>query len=297
VNTPSATTAADGTASTTVTAGASAGAIAIQATAAGQTPINFSLTARLPGPVFSAAQIVNAASFQAGVSPGSLVTIFGTGIAPGLNGAVLANPQGLGPLPLKLQGVEVSFGGFSAPIFSVANSSGQESVTVQVPFELAAPGSTSVTIRVNGASTTVDNVAVKRVTPGIFEMLDAQGRRTAIVLKSDGSFVSTDNPAVRGETLTIFTAGLGSLTPASFTNRVGTANQTVNAPIVIGVNNAGNSGAYTATLSPTMVGLYQISFQLDANAATGSNIPFSISAQDLDGTRVFSNSTNIAAIR
>ena len=72
------------------------------------------------------------------------------------------------------------------------------------------------------------------------------------------------------------------------------ADQTVAAPIVVGINNAGNSGAYTATLSPTLVGLYELTFELDANAPSGASIPLSISAQDVDGTRVFGNSTKIA---
>jgi uncharacterized protein (TIGR03437 family) len=291
-----ATTDANGNASITVTAGSTAGGIVVQATTTGQTPINFNLTARIPGPVFSAAQIVNAASFQAGVSPGALVTIYASGIAAGMNGAVLGNPLGFGPLPLKLAGVEVSFGGSAAPIYSVSNVGGQESVTVQVPYEVNA-GTTSVTVKINGVATTVDNVAVKRLTPGIFEMTDAQSRRYAIIVKSDGSFVSPDNPAVRGENLTLYVSGLGAVTPATFTNRLGTGNQNVAAPIVVGVNNAGNSGAYTATLSPTLIGVYQITFQLDANAAAGTNVPLSISAQDVDGTRIFSNSTSIAAVR
>jgi uncharacterized protein (TIGR03437 family) len=240
---------------------------------------------------------VNAATFQAGVAPGSLVTIFAANIATGVNGTVLGNPLGLGPWPMKVAGVEVNFGGLPAPIYSISNISGQESVTVQVPFEVFAPGTTSVSVTVNGISATVQNVAVTRLNPGIFEMTDSQNRRYAIVLKSDGSFASPENPAVRGEKLTLFCVGLGSLNPAAFTNRLGTANQTVVAPIVVGVNNAGNSGSYAAALSQTMVGIYELTFTLDANSATGLNIPLSISAQDVDGTRIFSNSTKIPAVR
>jgi uncharacterized protein (TIGR03437 family) len=295
--TPIATTAADGTASTVITAGSVAGAIAVQATTTGQTTLTFNLTSRLPGPVVNSGQIVNTASFQPVIAPGALVTIYGTGIASGINGTVLGNPIGIGPLPTKVATVEVAFGTIAAPIYSVSNIGGQESVTVQVPYELVAPASSSITVRVNGSGTTIDNVQIKRFSPGIFEMTDSQNRRYAIVLKGDGSFVSPENPAARGEKLTIYCTGLGQLSPATFTNRLGAANQIVVAPIVVGVNNGGNGGAYTATLSPTLIGVYQIAFQLDANAAAGVSIPLSISVQDLDGTRLFSNSTNIAAIR
>lgn len=141
------------------------------------------------------------------------MTIYGAGIAPNLKGAVTANSFGFGPLPTKLADVEVLFGNLQAPILSVANINNQESVTVQVPFELAAPSSVVLTVRVAGGSSTLQNVPVQAVNPGIFETTDDSGRRYAIIAKENGSFVTPSNPASRTEKLRMFMTGLGPATP------------------------------------------------------------------------------------
>ncbi len=285
----------NGQASLTVTAGATPGPIVIQASVSGQNPVRFNLTARLPGPLLDETQIFNAAGFQRGIAPGALVTIYAAGLAPGLKGAVVANTLGIGALPTKLNDVEVSFGGIAAPILSVANIDGKESISVQVPWELPASSQTTLRVSVSGGSTTLNNVAVQSLSPGIFESTDAQGRRSAIVLRPDGSFVSPENPARRNERLKIFATGLGQLTPNTGTNRVGVANQNLIAPLIVGVNNEGLEATVTTTLSTSMVGVYEISFQLNSTTATGQR-NLSIGVDGPNG-RVFSNTSNIASIQ
>src|ERR1022692_705980 len=118
-----ATTNAQGLAQVTATAGATSGPVVITASiASGGTTYTqtFDLTVIPPGPVITA--VVNAAGFdQAPVvaSPCSLVTIYGMGLAPGLQGvasAVIA-PQ------TQVAGVTVHFGGVSAPILDVDRKS------------------------------------------------------------------------------------------------------------------------------------------------------------------------------
>ena len=91
---------------------------------------------------------------------------------------------------------------------------GQEQITVQVPCNLASPGTVSVTIR-GTASTTVTGVQVNRVQPGIFETSEGPGqRRYAVLLRADGSYVNSTNPARRGDILRMFVTGLGAVGPA-----------------------------------------------------------------------------------
>ncbi len=294
---PTARTDANGLASMFVTAGSSAGAIAIQASLSGLSPVRFNLNSRLPGPVLDQAQILNAASFQRGIAPGTLMTIYGAGIASSLKGAIVANSIGIGPLPTKLNDVEVLFGSTAAPILSVANINGQESVSIQVPWELPASSLTSITVRVSGGSSTINNVAVQALSPGLFETTDAAGRRYAIVLKADGSFATPENPARRGEKLKMYATGLGQTTPNTGTNRVGVPNQNLIASVTVGVNSEGIDALPTTTLSDTMVGIYEISFELNSNTAQGLNVPLVIGVDGPDGRRVYSNDTKIAAIQ
>ena len=67
----------------------------------------------------------NGADFKAGsISPCSIATIIAPGLAPGIQGVV--TPGSLfGPLPYLLASDAVSFNGTAAPIFNVANVSGQ----------------------------------------------------------------------------------------------------------------------------------------------------------------------------
>ena len=209
---PTSVTNAQGIASTTVTAGSSAGPIAISA-ATGSYRVNFNLTSRLPGPVFTADSFVNGASFQPGISPGSIAYIRVSGIVPNVRGSVVpANP--LGPLPTTLAGVQVIFGGITSPIVAVSNINGEESVAIQVPFEVPV-GLSTVTIQApGGGSTTVNDVRVEFLKPGVFTWVDPATNATyAVAVRPDGSFVSGSNPARRGEIVRIYATGLGQTSP------------------------------------------------------------------------------------
>jgi uncharacterized protein (TIGR03437 family) len=271
--------------------------VVIRALVDTQAAVVFNLTVRLPGPVLDVRQMVNAAGYTQGITPGALVTIYGAGIAPGLKGAVTANTFGFGPLPTKLADVEVIFGNLQAPILSVANIDGQESVTVQAPFELAAPSVTTVTVKVGGGSTTLNNVPVQAVNPGIFETVDpATGRRFAIIIKEDGSLVTPSNPARKNEKLRMFLTGIGPATPAAFTNRLGVPGQAPVYRVIVGVNDEGLDEPYTVALSQTLIGVWEVTFRLNATTPVAPQVKLSVGVVGPDGNQYYSNNTNIALV-
>jgi uncharacterized protein (TIGR03437 family) len=285
----SASTNAAGEASVTVTAGANQGPVVITASAGGFNAI-FNLTVSPPGPQFTLSNLLNAAGFQPvqRVAPGMLLTITGTGIAPGVQGTVI--PGMVGPYPTTLAGVEVLIGGLAAPIVHVANVGGREQVTVQVPFELPTSGNTSITIRVQGGSTTLQNVPLGALQPGIFET-DISGQRWAVLIRQDGSFVTPSSPARRGDRLRFFAHGLGPVSPTTATNQAGTGDQQVNAQLIIGVNNAGVPGTVTAEYVEGFVGLYLVTFTVPEDAPSGQRISLSMGAVGPDGQTYYSNTT------
>jgi uncharacterized protein (TIGR03437 family) len=291
----SATTDSSGRATIGVTAGNQAGAVTIRANLGNLTQ-TFTLTVRPPGPVFNANGIVTTARNQPGVSPCGMATIFGSNIAPGVNGVLYASSYGIGGLPLTVNNVEVLFGTVQAPIFALTNSGGAESIVVQVPCEVAAPGRVAVTIRIPGATATVENVQVFRAAPGIFETVPGPGQRAyAAVIRPDGSYVTPANPASRGETVQVAVTGLGTV-GMSVTNRVGLGNQTITTPIVVGVNDAGVRivAAYYAT---SLIGVYWVAFEIPADATPGTYRNLAIAAESPTGELIFSNPTTIAAIQ
>jgi uncharacterized protein (TIGR03437 family) len=289
----SATSNAQGLAQITVTAGATAGPILITATV-GDFSQPFNLTAVPPGPVISS--FTNAAGFQVGsISPCSLATIIGTGLATGIQGAVTSflEPQTL------VAGVSVQFATVPAPILSVVNENNQESVTVQVPCE-ATPGTVSVVVTVGGGSTTVP-VTVLPISPGIFQTTMSDGELRAVLVRPDGSYVSLQNPARIGEVIRMYATGLGQTSPPIVTGQTvplvtdASGNLTpeampVNAPVVIGVDNAGVQ-VVSAQYAYGMVGVYEVQFVLQS-ADTGDNIPFAI-LMFQNGQAVFGNPSAI----
>ncbi len=285
-----ATTDANGRASVNVTAGAAEGTVVINAAVTGFTT-TFTLTVRLQGPAVTSTGIINGAGGQAGVVPGGIVTIYGTGIATGISGSITAGNV-IGPLPLKLANVEVLFGGTAAPIFNVSNINGLESVTVQAPFELGAPGTVTVTVKVGGGSTSVPNVPTYPLQPGLFETVNSSGVRYAVAIGDDGRYIGPGQGARPGEIVRVFVTGIGQTIPTTGTNRAGVPGQTVAANLVMGFNNEGVR-LVSAEYMVGVVGVYIVAFEVPSTATSGSK-PIVVAAVGSDGTSlIYSNGSTL----
>jgi uncharacterized protein (TIGR03437 family) len=280
VSQASVTTDSAGHAAVTATAGANAGPIVISA-AAGSSSASFALTSRLPGPAVTASSFANAASGAAGLTPCGIAIASAPGLVPGTQGTVLAN-NFVGPLPTTLGGVSLTVNGVAAPIFWVTSGA----VAFQTPCETQ-PGTASVVFTVNGSSTSVSGVPVAALQPGIFEYVQ-NGRRYAVLLHDNGSPVTPDNPARRGEALKMFATGLGSITTATATGRAGVGGQTVDAPVTVGVNNAGVRVISTEYL-PGEVGIYVVTFEVPADTQPGAYQNLALVLAGPDGNAIFGN--------
>ncbi|MGO9230914.1 MAG: SBBP repeat-containing protein [Bryobacteraceae bacterium] len=152
-----------------------------------------------PGiPDISPGGIVNDASFSTGpVAPGSLVAIFGSGMAP------FSQLFSGFPLTTSLSGVTVSVNGVNAPMFYA----GWGQVNIQVPFETGAGTAVAIANNSCGSSGPVE-FSVAQAAPYIFQ--NAAGQATA-VLNQDYSVNSSTNPAVVGSYLQVYLTGIGSV--------------------------------------------------------------------------------------
>ena len=249
--------------------------VTVTASVGGLPSVTFSLTVNPAGPTLSASGFVNAADQKLGsLSPCSLATVIGSGIAPSISGTTVG--ASFGPGPLALAGASLTVSGTQAPIFSIANIGGTQSLTFQVPCEVVAPSTATVVMLVNGGAATV-NVPVLAVSPGVYGALGSDSVMRATLVRQDGSFVSLSNPARRGDTVTAYVTGLGPTTPAVGTNQVpprGTT-ATVNGTVVPGLAGGGTTLNY-ARLTSDLVGVYEVSFVIPANVNTGNSIGFSI---------------------
>jgi uncharacterized protein (TIGR03437 family) len=288
------TTTADGRASATVTAGNTAGPILVRATAGAQS-VTFSLASYGPGPLVAPSAVTTTARNLPGLVPCALATLTGLGLAPGVNGAVLTNPNNSGPLPLASNGLSVEIGGVPAPLFAVSNQNGVESVLVQTPCDLPAPSLSFVSIRVGNAEQRLESIPLLAAAPGIFET-GAGANAFAGLTRPDGSYVTPLNPARRGETVSLAVTGLGQTTPALATNQRPRANQTVRTPLQVRV--AGLSArVLSAVAAPDQLGVYLITFEIPSTVTPGAFAPLSVTVESAGGETIASNPSAIAAIQ
>jgi hypothetical protein len=192
----------------------------------------------------------------AALAPGTIIQIYGQNLATGT-----AQPTTI-PLPTTMNGTTVLIGGTPAPLYFV--SPGQ--INAQLPFELAPGNQYQILITVNGALTTPDILQLSPATPG----LAAFGDGTLIAQHGDGSLVSTTSPARPGEYLVAYLAGMGgtNATPGSGTASPSSPLALPTATPTLTINGTASPIAF-AGLTPGLVGLYQMNFQVPAGLPAG----------------------------
>jgi uncharacterized protein (TIGR03437 family) len=220
-----------------------------------------------PGaPQITASSITNAASFASGgLVPGSIATVFGTG----LTGSLGINSAPSFPLPSQLGNVSLMVNGAAAPLFAVSNVGGQQQISFQVPWGLAGQSSASVQVVNNGVAGNSVSVPVISAQPGIFTY-NAGGTNFGAILHANYQLADTSHPAAAGEVLLIYCTGLGAVSPSQQNGVAasGIASTTVTPTVTIGGVTA--SISYTG-LAPGFVGLYQINATVPAGVGSGNN--------------------------
>jgi uncharacterized protein (TIGR03437 family) len=232
-----------------------------------------------PAPKPVALGVAANASTILSAAPGSIISIYGTGLAnypTGLN--VLS---GLTQLPTSLNGVTVTIAGINAPFYFV--SAGQ--LNVQVPFEVAAGMQPLVVTTAGGSSTTL-NITVAPAAPSIFIVNTAAGIGT-VVKNSDFSLVTSANPVSAGDVIVIYSTGLGQSVPASLTTgglvpmsalpNTGAVSVTIggqDAPVIYSIASPGFAGLYqTAVKVPAGVsGTATLVLKMGAAASNTVNL-------------------------
>lgn len=214
----------------------------------------------VPAPRFTAAAVVNAASFASGVVPGSLATVFVSGVreAPGISSASAL------PLPRALDGVSLTVGGVTAPLLSVSNVGGSEQVNFQVPFEIAGRSTADVIVTRSLSGSAPQSVAVLTEQPGIY----SAGGRGIVVHNVNFSLVTDAAPLVAGEFAFFYAAGLGAVTNAPTTGAAAGNTSEVRSRVRVTLGGQPCEVQF-AGLAPGFAGVYQVNFRVPSGIASG----------------------------
>jgi uncharacterized protein (TIGR03437 family) len=220
----------------------------------------------LPNATFlGEAAIVNPASYALGLSPGSIATIFGTGLTRGVSGIVQASGASF---PYSIRGTSVLVNGLPAPILGIANVNGVEEINFQAPWEVQGapipsmplpqepfiitknPVATVVVMN-NGTASPPMRAPYYTLQPAI-STIDGTH---AIAVRPDDSLVSAQSPARPGDVLTLYGTGFGPVTPQPPTGAPAGVSR-MNTTPTFGIGGRSSTPLY-AGLTPTALGLYQ----------------------------------------
>jgi uncharacterized protein (TIGR03437 family) len=226
-------------------------------------------------PVIAAAPValVNAASYDTTVAPGSIAALFGSGMA-----AQTAIASSL-PLPTTLAGVTVKINGLNAPLFFVSPNQ----INLQVPSGVN-PGMANIEVFNSGSTTAVGTgtVNVAEAAPGIFT-IDLSGKNQAVALNSDfsrnGDFdkLPGSRPEVTGNSVVIYATGVGNTNPLVADGQAAPSNPLANATGATTVTIGGIAAQVQFSgLAPGFVGLWQINAVIPASLPTNANTTLTV---------------------
>jgi uncharacterized protein (TIGR03437 family) len=163
-------------------------------------------------PVDSAGGVADAATAannnKIGISPGEIITLYGTNLGPTPVATLTLNSTGT-LVTTSLDGTQVTFNGFPGPMIFTLD--GQ--IAVVVPYEIAGQPTVSVVVSYLGLQTPPIQFNVVPATPGLFTLNQAGTGDAAIIRYRDGSVISTSNPASVGDLLELYGEGYGVATP------------------------------------------------------------------------------------
>ncbi len=131
------------------------------------------------------------------IAPGSIISVFGSLLAPGYAAAPA------GPLSQTLAGTVVQWNNRLLPLLFVS----PDQINAQVPSDLT-EGEQTLAVRTGNQPAIQGKIQVVRNAPGLFGFT-LEEKFYLAATHEDGSLVSPDQPARRGETITILGTGFG----------------------------------------------------------------------------------------
>jgi len=243
------------------------GAVSVNAAGVANSPqtISVGLTVAAATPSVVVSSVVNGASFQPIIVPGSWATIQGTNLSSATGTWDVVN----GTLPTTVNGVTVTVGGQPGYVNYV--SAGQINFVVpEVPA-----GSQQLVVQNSVGTGAAFNVTVSDFGPAFFawpsDQVVATTQNYAYAV-ANGTFTgTTTTPAKPGEVLILWGTGFGPTNPTAPQGEVTPSNATYSTDTLptVTINNV-SAKVYGAALAPGFAGLYQVAIQVPTSLGNGT---------------------------
>ena len=260
-----------GSASVTLVAAPNSGAVLSATVAIAGVSVTVAQPAAPTGPLPTIKSVVNAASFIGGpVSPGEMVTIFGSGIGPATVAGATTDPA-TGKLATTIGGVQVLFNGVPAPMIYASGTQ----VSAVVPYEMAPVANPSVWIEYVGQVSSAYQLNSVTTAPGLFTG-NASGSGPGAILNQDNSRNGPGHAAAKGSIVQLFMTGEGQTSPQPVTGKMTTATlpppQVTPAPLLpiqVLINRQLAPYTYAGEAPGMVAGVMQLNVRIPANAPSG----------------------------
>jgi uncharacterized protein (TIGR03437 family) len=248
------------TSSLTLTATAMNGALQ------GSTQIGGTVQANPDIPVLNAGGIVSAASFSpiAIPSPGEIVSIFGSNLADGAEGATQL------PLPTQMQNAFVLLGTQTMPLLYVSPNQ----INAVMPYGLTGGTAYQAVARHGSRLSVPQRIAVAAADPAVFTPSGSGQGQGHIYIEPGNILAGSSTPATAGDTLTMYCTGLGAVNQPATAGSAAPSNPLAYTANTVSVTIGGQPATVPfAGLAPGFAGLYQINAKVPSGVPTGDQIP------------------------
>jgi uncharacterized protein (TIGR03437 family) len=233
-------------------------------TLANQLDLNVTLVTGARVPLVTPGMVLNGASFvaQSPVSPGSLISVFGTQLSDGL-------ALGNAPFQTTLGGTQVVLGGKPTPLLYTSDNQ----INAQVPFDVPVNSVLQLLVQRGPALSVGDSLTVAPAQPAIFTQSQQGTGQGSILNGVTGILADPAAPVRAGDVVSIYCTGLGPVDPPVPSGGIAPVvplSQTRNAvTVTIGgipatVNFAG--------LAPGFAAVYQVNAVVPQGVAAGSSV-------------------------
>lgn len=208
-------------------------------------------------PTVNSGGIVNGGTFRADpVSPGSLISIFGSALATSATGASTL------PLPTSLGGVSVQVNGSSIPLLYVSPTQ----INAQLPFETQL-GAATIVVNAPGGTSNAQGFIVAAAGPGILVYNGAAVAQNF----PDYSLNTATNGMKPGGTVIVYFTGAGAVNPPAPSGAAAPSSPLAQPAQEYSATIGGNAATVSFMgLTPGYAGLAQANVTVPASLSPGS---------------------------